>query len=141
MKHTHLLLFIAITVVVCASCHKSFTKADAGDIPGQWNIIVDSIPEGVGPDSHIDAYLGKAGDYYDFHSDNKLYIMEAGVLSVYPYHIDSDTMLTIILSYQPSDSVAQQYHIYHPATSSLILATGWLYTPGNIIGRAVYLTR
>lgn len=142
MKFFLLFLLIAALSGIYTACHKDInTGNEASTIGGRWAIIVDSIPEGAGATSHISAYHGKDNDYYDFRSDSNLSIKENDVLSVYPYHIHSDSSLTIVLSDEYSDSIPVTFHVSRPDGSSLNLITGWLYSPGGVMGRAVYLKR
>ena len=94
MKKLIVIITVLISVAGLFSCKNSGVNP-AGGITGKWNIKVDSTTSGIGPIESTQAYIGQSGDYYDFRSNNKLYIKEGNSLDTFAYKIVADNKLTI----------------------------------------------
>jgi hypothetical protein len=136
-------LIIIITILICAtglfSCKNSVVNPSTS-ITGRWSIKVDSTTSGIGPVQNVQIYLGKSGDYFDFRSDNKLYIKEGSTLDTLAYKIVSDNKITI--SIVGSADIAENCFIDAlTPTSATINFFPYLVNPGGNTAKMVYLAR
>lgn len=85
---------VLIIVTTIFSCKKNDVPIPSSLI-GKWSINVDSLAYGIGPVQKTKTYIGVAGDYYDFRTDNKLYTREGAQLDTFNYKVISKNKLEI----------------------------------------------
>jgi len=95
MKHflwTSLLFAFQIEMISC-------TKSGANSIVGKWNIVKDSsYVSGAPPFFNAGtggAYMGVAGDYYDFKQNGTLYIKEGSYADTVIFSVSFNNQLTL----------------------------------------------
>lgn len=136
------LILIIITCYIAAgliSCKKGSANP-TGEIAGKWSIKVDSTASGIGPVQSMNVYLGTSGDYFDFRSDNKLYIKESASLETFDYKQVSDNKITISLV-GSSDIYENCFIDAITPNSATINFFPQLINPGGNTTKVVYLTR
>jgi hypothetical protein len=75
MKSLILLIFPLFILTCLFSCTKTYQSPPVPtSIVGEWNLVNDSLGWGVGPNVTNSNYVGKSGDYFDFRTNNKVYI-------------------------------------------------------------------
>jgi len=125
-------------LLIFVSCSKENSNVD---ITGKWNIIYDSSYTGVGLGNHIVEYRGHFGDYFNFSSDNKLYIKEGNSIKTLDYLMVTDST-AIIASFGitvngiPPNTFIKDFSAHH-----VTLLTPFFATPGGTFGRSVQLSR
>ena len=135
MKSIQHLFFIALALLIFdSSCKKS--NHIPTSILGKWNIKMDSLYVGVGPNNHEVSYIGQSRDYFDFSSDGHLYVMENSISDTLKYTLTQGVVLV-----QSFGSGEGKGEFPSPSAKDLIITSAYLYTPGRIFGRTVYLTR
>jgi hypothetical protein len=135
MKYFLNLLFIAAGLVVFElSCTKSNNISQS--IIGKWNIQIDSFYVGVGLNNHKVAYVGQSSDYFNFSSDGHVYIKENSILDTLIYTLRSDSILL-----NNFGSGIGKGKFQAGLSGDLIISSGYIYTPGGIFGRTVFLKR
>ena len=87
-------LFVLTGLVSCTKTNQS--PAVLNSIVGKWNVVKDSLAWGVGPNLTISYYVGKSGDYFNFRTNNKVYIKEGTSLDSSVYQVMSDS--TVVLN-------------------------------------------
>ncbi len=95
MKKLTTLILISLITTTLFSCIKNERWPNA--IQGKWTLKLDSIAQGVsGPSPQYSSdYAGTAADYFDFRSDNKLYIKEGAHLDTFNYTVNSLNNISI----------------------------------------------
>jgi|SRR6185312_5162630 hypothetical protein len=136
------LILIIITCYIAGgliSCKKSSANP-TGEIAGKWNIKVDSTASGVGPVQSMNVYVGSSDDYFDFRSDNKLYIKEGATLQTFDYKQVAGNKITISM---PGSADIYQNCFIDAITpnSATINFFPKLINPGGNTTKVVYLTR
>jgi hypothetical protein len=135
MKPFLILLFMAIGLFMFAlSCTKNNDMPKS--IAGKWNIKIDSFYVGAGLSNHGVTYIGQSTDYFNFSSDGHVYINENSVLDTLTYTLSSNSILVKNFGSGNGKGVLQS-----PSTQTLIISSGYFYTPGGVFGRTVSLTR
>ncbi len=140
MKNVILIVIVfLIATGLLYSCKNSGVSPASG-IAGKWNIKVDSTFTGIGPFDTTEVYNGKAGDYFDFRSDNKLYIKEGATLDTFAYKIVAANKITISAAGSADISENCFVDAISP-TSATINFFPYLVNPGGNTSSMVYLTR
>jgi len=96
MKKLTTLILVSLIAATIFSC----TKTDAvlpASIQGKWSLKLDSVAQGVSTASlqYSTNYVGTSADYFDFRSDNKLYIKEGAKLDTFSYQVNTDNNIYI----------------------------------------------
>jgi len=139
MKGLILIIIACYIVAGLISCKKSSANPP-GQIAGKWNIKVDSTASGVGPVQSMNVYIGTSADYFDFRSDNKLYIKEGATLQTFAYKQVAGNKITI--SMVGSTAIYENCFIDAVTpTSATINFFPQLLNPGGNTTKVVYLTR
>ncbi|WP_426668811.1 hypothetical protein ACPPVU_21585 [Mucilaginibacter sp. McL0603] len=113
-------LFIAALFVLSGlfSCKKSNqSPAVPTSIVGKWQLVNDSLVSGVGPIVTGSNYIGKNGDYFDFGTNNKVYIKEGANLDSSAYQVMSDS--TVVLNVY-----AERYNAISPVSKMTFVPDG-----------------
>jgi hypothetical protein len=121
------------------SCKKSAVNTSS-QIEGKWNIKVDSTESGIGPFDTTEVYVGKPGDYFDFRSNNKLYIKEGASLDTFTYTQVADNKITIRIP-GSADIYENCFIDALTPTSATINFFPYFVNPGGNTSKWVYLTR
>jgi hypothetical protein len=98
MNHfTGKLSFFAILLYLTACTKSAAPSNDNGmvGLTGKWNLINDSIIQGVGPSNHLVGYTGAAGDYFNFGTNGYAYTKEGALLDTLTYRMVTDTSIII----------------------------------------------
>jgi hypothetical protein len=123
MKNLPLLIAALFGLSGLFSCKKSNqSPAVPTSIVGKWKLVNDSLVSGVGPIVTGSNYIGKSGDYFDFETNNKLYIKERANLDSSAYQVTSDS--TIVLN------------VYTERYNALSPVRGITYTPSGVTLRS-----
>ncbi len=118
MKNLPLLIAALFVLSGLFSCKKSNqSPAVPTSIIGNWHLVNDSLVSGVGPIVTGSNYIGKSGDYFDFETNNKLYIKEGANLDSSMYQIMSDS--TIVLNVY-----AERYNAIAPVSKMTFVPDG-----------------
>jgi hypothetical protein len=130
-------------IISVSSCKKEATcnRGDTVTLLGKWSIISDSSFLNVGINNHPVNYKGQKGDYFDFRTDNKLYINEGGMLDTLHYNLTSDTTLVIDAFGIILNGIPETSSITHLTAHSVIITAPVVITPGGVFGRRVDLSR
>jgi hypothetical protein len=120
------------------SCQKNGVSA-VNPLNGKWNVKVDSLHYGIGPNQQVKTYTGVAGDYFEFR-DSKLYIKEGAVLQTFNYKVVSQNKLQVTTS-NPNDIPLNLFIDYINGTSANINFFPTLLNPGGNDERWVSLGR
>ena len=96
MKKLTTLILISLLSATIFSCKKTSVQGPIS-IQGKWSLKLDSIAQGVSTPSpqYSTKYEGTTADYFDFRSDNKLYIKEGAHLDTFSYQLSTDSNLYI----------------------------------------------
>ncbi|MGI4749538.1 MAG: hypothetical protein ACRYFB_02795 [Janthinobacterium lividum] len=140
MRHITSFGLTAIIAFFLTSCKKDVADINA-TILGKWNVLNDSIFEGVGISNHPANYTGKTGDYFDFRNDGKLYIKEGLKLDTSTYQLTSDTTILIPAFGITLNGVTEASHITNLTTHYAAVTAPTVATPGGLFGRKVDLSR
>ena len=120
------------------------TSSFSGVVPiqGKWTVKSDSVISGVGAFVTGKNYVGEAGDYFDFDTDNKLYTKEGAILDTFSYTLLTDSTLNIIPSGAPVNVIPFLGGIRPISASSVTVIWGpGLVNPGSYYSRIVVLTK
>lgn len=117
----------------CKKSNDSFTS-----IVGKWNIKIDTSFVGFGPLNREVIYSGKEGDYFNFNSNGKVYIMENSISDTLIYTLNPDSILI-----QNFSSGYEGKCLFHsPSTHNIVISTGYyIFYGGGEFGRTTYLYR
>lgn len=129
------LLALVAFLIFNLSCQKNNNTPTS--ILGKWNIQIDSTYTGVGAGNHQVTYYGQLGDYFNFSSDGHIYSSENSIRDTLSYSVSSDS---IMIPYFGGGGIGKGL-ITSASTHSLIISSGYFFTPGGTFGRTVYLTR
>jgi len=135
-------LIIALTalcIVVLFTCKKSATTMTF-TLTGKWNLVSDSLSNGIGPNVTQKYYTGGAGDYFDFRTDNKLYLKEGSTLDTLAYSLPSDSTVVISSFGITFNGVPETNNLKVLANTGTI-STPFVVNPGGYYRRVVHLTR
>ena len=138
MKKSISICFAFAFAVIFAGCSKS-TAVNA-TLAGKWNLLTDSLLSGVGPVSTPKYYSGQPGDYFDFRTDNKLYIKEGSTLDTLAYSLGAGNTITIQTFGISFNGVLQSSN-YTVNVKSAIITTPFVVNPGAYYRRVVHLAR
>jgi hypothetical protein len=96
MKKLTALILISLIAATIFSCTKTSVQGPIS-IQGKWSLKLDSLAQGVSQPSpqYSTKYVGTAADYFDFRSDNKLYIKEGAKLDTFNYQLSTDSNIYI----------------------------------------------
>ena len=133
MKSSVFLLLLAVSICIGA-CQKS--KSREALINGKWNVVTDSVYTGVGLNNHLVVYPGKPGDFFEFTQDGKVSMNEYIVLQISTFTVSNDSVTV----YSFNGTTPGKGKITASA-DTLIITTGYVYTPGGVLGRTVRLGR
>jgi hypothetical protein len=101
-------------------------------IVGKWNLVNDSLVWGVGPNVTTTNYIGKSGDYFDFGTNNKLYIKEGTNLDSSAYQVMSDSTVVLDVNSERYNGIAPVSKIvYTPGGVTLSSPAIFLANPGS----------
>jgi len=139
---TSMKLSLAVTcfLLLMFSCKKNVSTNEQltpTSISGKWNIQKDSVYVGVGLGNHEVTYIGKAGDYFNFSNDGHIYAQENFSLDTLSYMLNTDSV--IVSNFSGFNKGRGQVKLL--STHSLVISSGYFYTPGGTFGRTVYLER
>jgi len=97
MKKLTAIILASLITISIVSCTKTADVQTAVSLQGKWSLKLDSIAEGVSTPSpqYSTKYVGTTADYFDFRSDNKLYIKEGAHLDTFSYQLSTDSNLYI----------------------------------------------
>ena len=80
MKYRFIILCLTL-YSICNSCKKT----SAVTLYGKWNIVNDSIASSIGIAYYHQNYIGTLHDYFDFRTNDTLYIKENELYDTVPY--------------------------------------------------------
>src|SRR5471030_2620643 len=101
-------------------------------IVGKWNLVNDSLVWGVGLNVTATHYIGKSGDYFDFGTNNKLYIKEGANLDSSVYQVVSDSTVVLDVNSERYNGIAPVSKIvYTPAGVTLSSPAIFVANPGS----------
>ncbi len=141
MKSRSLILLGLVIIAFMFACKKG-SSIYPGQINGKWNVVSDSTYNEFLLSLTQRNYIGKAGDYYDFRTDGKVYINESNTLDTLTYNLVNDTTIQIqnfgwILNGVQNTS----YMKYSSNNANVSITTGRAITPGGFGWRQVNLKR
>jgi hypothetical protein len=122
------------------SCTKT-TGVEKTQIIGKWHIKNDSLASGIGPNVTVKNYIGTDNDYFDFRTDNKLYIKEGASLDTSAYQVLSDSTIIINRFGITFNGVPQTSRIKSLIANSVTIFTPFAINPGAYYLRTVNLKR
>ena len=140
MKRILLFGFIIFSAICLNGCNKNSASINATFL-GKWNIVTDSIYEGVGVNNHIVVYTGQQGDYFNFLSNGVLYSKEGSVLDTLNYSLVSNTAIIVSSFGIIANGVTETSQITNQTSHNLTIASPVTLTPGGVFGRTVTLSR
>jgi hypothetical protein len=129
-----------LCIVILFACNKSEIGKISNTLTGKWNLVSDSLISGIGPVSTPKIYTGVAGDYFDFRTDNKLYLKEGALLDTFAYTLTSDSTITIHSFGITFNGVLQSSN-FKVSANSATLITPFIPNPGAYYRRAVHLAK
>ena len=143
MRHLTSLILTAFLVLLLISCKKEIGSVDLNhaDILGKWNVLNDSTFIGAGVNNHPINYIGQSGDYFDFRSDDNLYIKEGNFFDTLSYRQTSGTTIIITSFGATSNGVTEASSITNVTAHSVTITAPFILTPGGKLGREVNLIR
>lgn len=137
MKKSIVLILISLITATIFSCTKTGVQSPVS-IQGKWSLKLDSTAQGVsGPSSQYSTkYVGTTADYFDFRSDNKLYIKEGAHLDTFSYQLRTDNNIYISSPETAIYGIASSLNgvINHLSGSSASI----YFTPGTAVFGAYY---
>ncbi|WP_421941078.1 hypothetical protein [Pedobacter sp.] len=97
MKAIKMTIVALVTVLSLAGCKKDVEKTTLEKIQGRWNYGSSNHKEVYPPSTNNTyAFTGKAGEYFDFRTDGKLYVkMEGDPEESETYTVDNDNQISI----------------------------------------------
>jgi hypothetical protein len=111
-------------------------------IEGKWNVKTDSVFSSVGASGTGKTYTGETGDYFNFGTNNKLYIKEGANLDTFTYKMLTDSTLSLIPAGAPINVIPFAGFIQPTtATSVIVTWTPSLGNPGSFYSRTVSLAK
>jgi hypothetical protein len=130
-------------IIIFCSCSKQSVSINstAATIMGKWNLISDSGYTGVGTGNHLVGYIGQPGDYFDFRTDQNVYIKEGSSYDTIGYKIVTDSTIIIADFGLILNGVQDTSKIVNLTPDRVTIVSPVLYTPGGAFGRTVHLTR
>jgi hypothetical protein len=136
-------LISAGLVFIFCSCSKQriSTNSTASSIAGKWNLLSDSSFTGVGTNNHLLGYTGQTGDYFDFRTDQNVYIKEGTNYDTLGYKIVSDSTIIIADFGLILNGVQDTSKIVNLTPDNVTIGSPVFYTPGGAFGRTVHLGR
>lgn len=118
-------------------------------LSGQWKLVKDSVTYSDGNGQNgvsNDIYNGKAGDYFEFTNEGKLYIQENGAIDTANYTINTDKSITVnylVYNGVPVNSYGSNIVNFHQVnlTGTSVTLTSSVVSPGGIQSRTIDLKR
>ena len=105
----------------------------------KWNVLSDSTDNLFTGNRRY--YTGQTGDYFDFRTDNKIYLKEGSLLDTLPYNINTDGSMEIYYKYY-SFGIGQATDTQvHLSANSAYLFSSLEFLPAGAYGRSVHLSR
>ena len=141
-KHLKQLVSAGFIIIFC-SCSKQYVSNNsaANAIIGKWNLISDSGYTGVGIGNHLVGYIGQPGDYFDFRTNQNVYIKEGTNYDTLGYKIVFDSTIIIADFNLILNGVQDTSKIVNLTPESVTIVAPVFYTPGGAFGRTVNLGR
>jgi hypothetical protein len=147
MKNLVLLISAIFMVTGLFSCKKDGIKAPAKtnftgvvSLDGKWDLKTDTVFSAIGARDGGTSYAGKTGDYFNFNTDNKLYIKEGANLDTFNYKILTDSTFTLIAVGAPATTYPYVGSIKATSATSVVITwTEAFFNPGFFYGRTVSL--
>ncbi len=127
------------TLLLCMLLLTCKKTAQPVTLVHKWNVLSDTTYNLFTGTSRF--YIGQQDDYFDFRTDNKIYIKEGSLLDTVPYSIGADGTVEIYYKYfsfgigQPTDTEVQL------SANSAILFSSMEILPNGGYGRTVRLSR
>jgi hypothetical protein len=141
-NHLKQLVNAGFIIVFCSCSKQNVSKnSTAATIMGKWNLISDSVFTGVGPGNHLVGYIGLPGDYFDFRTDQNVYIKEGSSYDTLGYKIVTDSTIIIADFGLILNGVQDTSKIVNLTPDSVTIVTPVFDTPGGAFGRMVHLGR
>ncbi len=133
-------IFIVLFLTSCVK-NSNIIENTSNILFGKWNLVYDSTFVGVGAGNHSANYIGKAGDYFDFRTDGKVYTSENSILDTLNYHFTSGSTIIIQSFGLIFNGVPEVSNITTITAHNATIDAPDSYTPGGIFGRTVELSR
>lgn len=132
--------FIFSTFLLCILLMTCKKAAQPVTLVHKWNVLSDSTDNLFSGNRRY--YTGQTGDYFDFRTDNKIYLKEGSLLDTMSYSINADGTAEIYYKYFPSSLTGQatDTKVQLSANNATLLSNSGL-TPEGAYGRGVRLSR
>lgn len=155
MKNHILLLSILFLLVglSISSCKKSADPKDGlitcpgfinnydSSLIGKWKIVTDSTYLDISFYNNHMYHQGKAGDYFDFRNDGKLYTKEGARMDTTSYQLTSDTTILIpSFGINSSGTTATSFITKLPA-NNIVIKSSKFTALGGFLRRKVILSK
>jgi hypothetical protein len=129
-------------MIFCSFSKQSVSiNSTAASLMGKWNLITDSEYTGVGTNNHLVGYIGQPGDYFDFSTNQNVYIKEGTSYDTVRYHMVTSSTIIIADFGLIANGVQDTSKIVNLTPDSVIIVSPVLITSGGIFGRTVHLGR
>jgi hypothetical protein len=138
MKRLQYLSILAFFFLLL-SCNKNNNSAGNATILARWILVSDSSYAGVAAANHLVIYNGVQGDYVYFNPDGQVYFYEKGMYTNLPYTLTSDSTITIN-SFIGGDT-PEKCFVRDLTANTVLITTGYFYTPGGTFGRTISLRK
>ncbi|HTI12549.1 MAG TPA: hypothetical protein VL832_28445 [Puia sp.] len=150
MKHNIIYLYILAALAASASCKKSNSNPELrhshpaiASIVGKWSLTKDSSFSaiGVGNFGTVQEYIGQPDDYWDFRSDDKVYIKEGAKLDTLGYKLVTGNTITINTFGWTLNGAATTSTIQPLTFASAVIHSANLLLPAGVYNRTLFLTK
>jgi hypothetical protein len=130
-------------IMIFCSCSKQSVSINstAAALMGKWNLISDSEYTGVGTNNHLVGYIGQPGDYFDFSTNQNVYIKEGTIYDTVRYQVVTSSTIIIADFGLIGNGVQDTSKIVNLTPDSVTIVSPVSITPGGIFGRTVHLGR
>ncbi|MFI5160438.1 MAG: hypothetical protein ACHQHN_04135 [Sphingobacteriales bacterium] len=137
MKKLIAIALVPLTAATIYSCTKT-AAVTPPSIQGKWSLMNDEVAQGVSAPSSLYStnYTGTSADYFDFRSDNKLYIKEGAKLDTFSYQLSADNNIYISSPETAVYGIASSLNgVIKPLSGSSATIQ---FTPANAVWGAYY---
>jgi hypothetical protein len=138
MKKLNQFLMVTLSVALLFACNKPAITSST--LTGKWTLLSDSLSSGIGPSINQVYYTGQPDDYFDFRTDNKLYIKKGSAFDTLAYTITSGSTINIDTFGIIFNGVPEATN-YTVSSTSAQLYTPFLVNPGAYYKRVIHLSK
>ena len=142
MKANNIKGLVFILLVCFIDLLSACDKSSSSPIEGKWNVVSDDEKLTGGPLIGDETYAGKNGDYFDFRTNNTLYVKEDEHYDTAQYNlISNDKIILIGKNFSMFDTTQSSVITISGNKATIVVYPAGVITPAGAIKRTIILKR